>query len=215
MTGRDSRCLCLFTKTIPKRSLDTLACRLRSAMSTEPKKVPPFFCQASPPDPLPLLTSQMTLGEPVRPATILANEELPILRTYSERRAYHAPAPVSTASAPDILSSSSSAAISCQGEPIDIRRGGMGSSSTHGLRGDVWRDQEETSGALRRRKIPKPTGEVGRPGSGGYNLRAAMGWDDDDYERLRVCLPFALPNSTQPCNKHTCSKLSADSSRNI
>jgi hypothetical protein len=37
------------------------------------------------------------------------------------------------------------------------------------------------------RKIPKPPGEVGRPGRGGYNLEHAMQWSPENLEKLKVC----------------------------
>lgn len=47
-------------------------------------------------------------------------------------------------------------------------------------------------------KIPKPSGEVGRPGRGGYKLIDALGWDAKQYESIVVwaihfsTLTFAL-----------------------
>jgi hypothetical protein len=35
--------------------------------------------------------------------------------------------------------------------------------------------------------IPKPTGEAGRPGRGGYNLEEALDWDKALYRRLKAC----------------------------
>lgn len=34
--------------------------------------------------------------------------------------------------------------------------------------------------------IPKPHGEAGRPGRGGYNLQEALGWPNVDYSKLKV-----------------------------
>lgn len=47
-------------------------------------------------------------------------------------------------------------------------------------------------------KLRKPEGEVGRPGNGGYNLKAAMGWDDRRYEGLRVCFPLVVCQCPYP-----------------
>jgi len=35
-------------------------------------------------------------------------------------------------------------------------------------------------------KIPKPTGEVGQPGHGGYNLEEQMGWGETGFKKLQV-----------------------------
>lgn len=37
-------------------------------------------------------------------------------------------------------------------------------------------------------KIPKPAGEAGRPHSGGYNLKEALGWPKADFEKIQVIL---------------------------
>jgi hypothetical protein len=34
--------------------------------------------------------------------------------------------------------------------------------------------------------IPKPIGEAGKPGVGGYNVQIAMGWSIDDYRAALV-----------------------------
>jgi hypothetical protein len=35
-------------------------------------------------------------------------------------------------------------------------------------------------------KIPKPLGEAGRPGSGGYNLKDVLGWTKSDFDKIQV-----------------------------
>jgi hypothetical protein len=35
-------------------------------------------------------------------------------------------------------------------------------------------------------KVPKPTGTVGRPQSGGYNLQDKLGWNDTTYQSILV-----------------------------
>ena len=37
-------------------------------------------------------------------------------------------------------------------------------------------------------KIPKPAGEPGRPGRGGYNLKCALDWDNNVYTKFKVRL---------------------------
>lgn len=36
------------------------------------------------------------------------------------------------------------------------------------------------------RKIPKPCGEPGRPGSGGYRLEDKLGWNKATFEAITV-----------------------------
>lgn len=35
-------------------------------------------------------------------------------------------------------------------------------------------------------KIPKPEGEAGRPGRGGYNLKAQLAWNPAMFSKLKV-----------------------------
>ena len=35
-------------------------------------------------------------------------------------------------------------------------------------------------------KLPKPEGEAGRPGRGGYSLQAALGWPTAEFDALHV-----------------------------
>jgi len=37
-------------------------------------------------------------------------------------------------------------------------------------------------------KIPKPSGEAGRPGRGGYNLEEQLGWGEEGFKALKVNL---------------------------
>ncbi|THV01482.1 hypothetical protein K435DRAFT_617871, partial [Dendrothele bispora CBS 962.96] len=34
--------------------------------------------------------------------------------------------------------------------------------------------------------VPKPHGENGRPGRGGYALKDVLGWDKDEYKKVQV-----------------------------
>ena len=49
--------------------------------------------------------------------------------------------------------------------------------------------------------IPKPPGEVGRPGRGGYNLDDALKWDSESLRKLKItfCIVISLdfPNPLQ------------------
>lgn len=48
--------------------------------------------------------------------------------------------------------------------------------------GEGYEDTFDNSDA----KIPKPSGEVGRPGRGGYNLQAQLNWSASDFDRVKV-----------------------------
>lgn len=42
-------------------------------------------------------------------------------------------------------------------------------------------------------KIPKPAGEAGRPGRGGYNLQAQLNWSVSEFERVKVSFLLLSP----------------------
>jgi hypothetical protein len=45
---------------------------------------------------------------------------------------------------------------------------------------------ESSSDLEKEGKIPKPFGEVGRPGRGGYNLEEILRWKPKNFEKLKV-----------------------------
>jgi hypothetical protein len=51
-------------------------------------------------------------------------------------------------------------------------------------------DEGEEAGSEEERevskKVPKPSGEAGRPQSGGYNLQDKLNWNDRTYETIIV-----------------------------
>lgn len=47
-------------------------------------------------------------------------------------------------------------------------------------------DIDAVPDSTRRRPIMKPPGQVGRPKRGGYNLRDALGWDENTYKDVQV-----------------------------
>jgi hypothetical protein len=45
-------------------------------------------------------------------------------------------------------------------------------------------------------QIPKPKGDVGCISKGGYSLRKVLGWDEDFYREVQVCLFLRHPATT-------------------
>ena len=52
--------------------------------------------------------------------------------------------------------------------------------------GDSDNPSDHSEDEINTMMIPKPTGEVGRPGRGGYNLQEALDWDVDLLRKLKV-----------------------------
>jgi hypothetical protein len=168
-----------------------IPCQFIAQMTS--KSIPPFFEPGAPPPPLPLLTLQTDLSYMPHPSpTITANEELlpsdtkkvkPQIRSRAASRArssspYTIPptkvknrvrvAPA-TPTAPSNDDTQSERSNSEQSELTEL-------SST----------RSESPTDLDDELIRKPAGEPGRPGRGGYNLEAAVGWKGKAFEKLQV-----------------------------
>jgi hypothetical protein len=149
-------------------------------MITFSKKVATFFEPGAPPVPLPLLTAQTDLFyNSHRPSTLIANEELVssftpnsitgagVVRTQRGTVNRHRANPPY----------SKSHTITNANDPQD--HDDMSSDDISDIDTD---SADESDGE----KIPKPSGEPGRPGRGGYNLDEAINWDPATFRKLKV-----------------------------
>lgn len=63
-------------------------------------------------------------------------------------------------------------------------------------------------------KIPRPCGEVGRPGKGGFSLAYELGWSDNLYVKVQVSdnvtITFVLPRLTTQTKQRHLQKLSRE-----
>src|ERR1700690_4673123 len=98
---------------------------------------------------------------------ILASEELPTAHHYPARRHI-------------VLSPST------KRKHYDDSDGSELSDSQLDSQSDSQSDCSESDESSGEEKIPKPPGEASRPGRGGYNLEAALGWHPNDYAEVRV-----------------------------
>ncbi|KAI6021157.1 hypothetical protein EDC04DRAFT_2901414 [Pisolithus marmoratus] len=57
-----------------------------------------------------------------------------------------------------------------------------------------WDDDEESH----TKKIPKPNGEVGQLGQGGYNLKDQLGWGEDGFKKLKRFIKKAVKKHLDP-----------------
>lgn len=154
------------------------------------KVIPPFYEPGAPPAPLPLLTSQTDLFYNSPPqATIVAMEEFPpnisdfpknvtfstggVTRT-SKGVARRAHKPYSK---PPHVTSAHNSNIRVTDHFPNQPEDDIESEEEEDDDDD---DDDEDM-------IPKPAGEAGRPGRGGYNLKDALEWDSKALKKLRVC----------------------------
>lgn len=134
----------------------------------------PFYKPGALPPPLPLLTAQTDLVDGLlRPLHLTNAEPLPRSGTAQATTSAHpclTKVTLNHCSLPPSDSSPDSESESDLSELSDLD-----SPSDSGL-DDV--------------KIPKPPGEAGQPGCGGYMLEEALDWDSKSFRKLKVWSPF-------------------------
>jgi hypothetical protein len=132
--------------------------------------IPPFYEPGAPPPTLPILIAQTDVGNIERPGKLLAQEDLGTGPTRKH-------------------TSNSSHRISPKAAS---RRQHFRSSTpkhrdlTPGAESDGETQSDSDSATSDDQLIPKPDGEAGRPGRGGYNLEEALGWEHKKYRRIKV-----------------------------
>lgn len=130
------------------------------------KPINPFFEPGAPPPTIPQLTMQTLLTyEPTNPPSILAGEELPTAQHFPARR--------------HIVLFPSTKRKHCD-DSSEISDSQLDSQL------DSQSDSSESDDSSGEEKIPKPPGETSRPGRGGYNLEATLGWHPNDYAEVQV-----------------------------
>ena len=143
--------------------------------------VPAFFESSPPPPQLPLATAFTELSYN-HPTTVTAFQELPSHVTASATP----PNNGSSQDADDAIPPEDDDA------PNDDALEDDNASGLSNCAHDSWEMEEG--------KIPKPSGESGRPHSGGYNLEnvlAKNGWDSKKFKKLKVScyVSFNIPIS--------------------
>ncbi|KAI6105952.1 hypothetical protein EDD16DRAFT_1524279 [Pisolithus croceorrhizus] len=156
--------------------------------------VPTFYDTDEVPQQLPVLSSQSEMYYlPKACVRVSAMEEMALL---------HLPMAISTTNAESHMSiarTSSRTTAPREEMPVLKPRGNVarksvtiiedhGESSSSPLSSESslssW-DEDDSNGNRNRKKIPKPNGEVGRPGWGGYNLEDQLGWGKDSFKKLQ------------------------------
>lgn len=137
----------------------------------------PFYEPGAPPPPLPLLTAQTDLiDNPLRPLRLTNAEPLPRSGTARATTSAHPRLTKVTSSRCTSPPSDSSSDPNLSESGSDISELSDSDSSSDSGSADV--------------KIPKPPGEAGRPGRGGYTLEEALDWNSKTFKKLKVRSPF-------------------------
>jgi len=129
--------------------------------------IPPFFEPGTPPPTLPILIAQTKVGCAGSPTKLLAQEEIgsdPTIAWSAHSNAHYTPYHKSRPAKPH------------HNDPV-CSDGDTSDSELTSLS-----DLESDDSHL----IPKPEGEAGRPGRGGYNLEEALKWEHKKYLKVKV-----------------------------
>ncbi|KAF8881509.1 hypothetical protein CPB84DRAFT_1687214 [Gymnopilus junonius] len=180
-------------------------------------EISPFFKPGAPPPTLPILVAQTEIGVVSTLSKLLAQEEIgsgPMLTCSSThftpypKLALRKPIPSSQFSFQSAMpgshlcpqSSAKSAVPALQVVSLDVESSeGSHSGSESESLSDTEADDE--------RFIPKPAGEAGRPGHGGYNLKETRAWHPKEYKMIKV-IPHSLSvkehlDISKSFNKHS------------
>lgn len=146
------------------------------------------------PKPKSLTLSQTDLLLPTKRSTVLTRDYSFVIRPIAVQSAFQAvfrkairPQQPSVQPAPADVGASSSHEVPVSGPsvPPAARRPHIRSPSPATLLAGYSYVEPKL------RKIPKPPGEAGRPGHGGYSLESELGWDAGSYVSMRVSLNVA------------------------
>ena len=154
--------------------------------------VSPLYAPEPPPDPLPLLTWQTEINSTM--STPLLGSEEP----QSQRGKYPRHLPVrglnrvvpyngiASAPRPRVQFGPSYPARSPPPEDADNSDSELTSISEDDDKPHSKPDFRAVLESEDAGKVPKPEGEAGRPGRGGYSLSDALGWTTDEFSTLQV-----------------------------
>jgi len=129
--------------------------------------IPPFYEPGTPPPTLPILIAQTEVGNIERPDKLLAQEELgtgPAIRSASNSTHRFTPYPKKHSR-------------SLTPKHRDV---------TSETESDRASESDSESATSEDYLIPKPDGEVGRPGRGGYSLEQTLRWEHKKYSQVKV-----------------------------
>lgn len=151
-------------------------------------KIPPYFEPGAPPPTLPILIAQTEIGNAQTPGKLLAQEEIGLGPTvtrlpYRKRRTTPSHFPLRS-STPKLKVTSRSSSIPPNGtlKSVSLDVESMNSDSESSLSSLSDSESDDDNDLL----IPKPKGEAGRPGRGGYNLEDTLAWEAKDYRKIKV-----------------------------
>ena len=142
------------------------------ATSTSFDDLPAFFEPKAPQPILPVLIAQTEVGRMFSPSKLLAQEQIGPSPTRSRSRFKS----TFNHSGIRITGRKKTPGITAADDPH------VDSSDSEPLKTDSSDESDDSEEGL----IPKPDGEAGRPGCGGYNLEDELGWKKSEFRKFKV-----------------------------
>lgn len=164
-------------------------------------EISPYYEPGAPPPTLPILVAQTEIGMAQSPSKLLAQEEIgsgPTLSRLSSGSRFTPYPKLALRRTPShfpVRSTKPNSAIHPQPGP---KSAPPANTSSQVVSSDADTDSSDESstdsecGSLSdvnsndEQLIPKPEGEAGRPGRGGYNLEETLAWDSKEYRKIKV-----------------------------
>lgn len=172
---------------------------VKSAMHHSAAPVPAFYEPEGPPKPLPLLTYHTEMFCPTSSHLSISPHEEMAFSTLTLRGRPRVSRDFATMSSRSITHMRSrsptpkvSKSVSFSAEQIPQKNDPENMSTYSSL-------SSMQSGEL---KIPKPEGEAGRPGRGGYNLETALHWDASRFKKFKVRSNIMLLRRSSSYSSH-------------
>jgi hypothetical protein len=151
---------------------------------TKLHSVPAFYDMAEAPRPIPVLSSQTEMFyPPTSRISVAATEDMVMHLPPTAPPVSHATSPGPQARRPSQLKLTKTVVFSASSSPggsSDIQRSAHSPSPSESTLSSLESECGDSG------KIPKPNGEAGRPGRGGYNLEEQLGWGEAGFKELKV-----------------------------
>lgn len=140
--------------------------------------IPPFFTPGAPPPTLPIPIAQTEIGRILSPGRLLAEEQIgPKSKAHRNIGARFSPYQKAKVTRFERQRSRTPyAATSCAADASDAKSKGSSDDSS----------SDDDDNDSEKELIPKPEGDAGRPGRGGYNLEDKLGWQRKEFQQMKV-----------------------------
>ena len=140
--------------------------------------IPPFFTPGAPPPTLPIPIAQTEIGRILSPGKLLAEEQIgPKSKAHRNIGARFSPYQKAKVTCFERLPSET---------PYGVSSNAANASDEESKGSSDYSSSDDDDSENDKELIPKPEGEAGRPGRGGYNLEDKLGWRRKEFQQMKV-----------------------------